>query len=80
MSIRSQIILGEAIDNTTPRSFTADARYYPAYVRVAGKWEPAMFTWEQIKVARERAAKNPEDMPKRAGWFARLHGWFLAKF
>jgi len=71
MSIQSRILLSEAVDNTE-RKFGSANRYYPVYVRVAGQWQPALFTRAQLDEARTRAIDNPEDMPPRAGTWSRL--------
>lgn len=76
--IRSQILMPEAVENTA-RRFGSAQRYYPAYIRRAGKWEPAAFTYNELHSAIERAAKNPEDIPPRSDWLRRLFGWAAGK-
>lgn len=49
----------------TQRRFGEDPSYYPVLVKwPSGVEEVALFTPEQLLVARERGAKNPEDTQK----------------
>lgn len=54
------------------RKFGSDTLYASAWVRVSSKWEPALFTADQIRVAMQRAASNPEDCRPRPGYVQRL--------
>jgi hypothetical protein len=75
---RSQILMSEGVENTE-RKFGSANRYYPAYVNRAGRWEPALFTRGELLDAIDRATVNPEDVPPRAHWIARLRGWLTGK-
>lgn len=66
--VRSRIYMSEGIDNAD-RRFGADTRYYPAYVQVSGKWEPALFTRHELHEACERAADNSEDIAPMEPWW-----------
>lgn len=75
--IRSQIIMGEAVENTD-RRFGSAQRYYPAYIRRAGQWEPAFFSYDQLNDAILRAKNNPEDVAPRSSIFTRFIQWLTA--
>jgi len=72
MNIKSTLHMVEHTSNTK-RKFGSTKTYYPAYLKLGnGDVVPALFTENQIWEARERATQNPEDVPPRAGFFARL--------
>ena len=50
---------------------TGAGTYVAVWVEEEGKEECLLFTENQIEVARKRAAKNPEDIPKK-GWLTDL--------
>lgn len=63
--IRSRMYLSEHVDNKNPHQ-AADKVYYPCWVQdptLPGGRIPALFTYEQIRDAVDRARKNPEDCP-----------------
>jgi len=71
--VKSYIDMNEKVENKG-RHVAADSYYFPCYVHTAGGMDaPALFTEEQLKVALERAVKNSEDVPERAGWFSRMY-------
>lgn len=58
--VRSRIHTTEALRNGD-RSFGSALHYYPAIVVSKGVEHRALFTEDQLNVAIERAARNPED-------------------
>jgi hypothetical protein len=62
--MESQIIISEKVDNKD-RRFGQNKTYYPAIIiDQDGFKSNALFTGDQIQVAKERADSNPEDLPK----------------
>lgn len=62
--IDSRIVLSEKIVNTE-RKFGANEAYYPAFMSKTDDREGGvalLFTENELKVAAERAAANPEDV------------------
>ena len=67
--IQSTIHLDEVVVNKD-RKFGANREYYPVIVRTDDDQEaPALFTENEIAVARERAVENPEDCPEKKKTF-----------
>lgn len=58
--IRSRIHTTEAMRNSD-RSFGSALHYYPVTILDKGVEHRALFTEDQLNVAIERAARNPED-------------------
>ena len=56
--------LGELVwvENAS-RKFGSATQYWAVHVEVDGEVVPLMLTWNEFKKLRDRAAKNPEDMP-----------------
>tara|TARA_Y100000310_G_scaffold345017_1_gene461198 strand:- start:2705 stop:2923 length:219 start_codon:yes stop_codon:yes gene_type:complete len=51
------------------RKFGANDQYYAIWVEDGNKKEECLlFTKYQLTAARQRAAKNPEDIPKKGFW------------
>jgi len=62
--MRSEIDTSERVENED-RRFGSWRHYYPAMI----DGEPALFTKDQLEVAKERAQRNPEDIPEdRTFW------------
>lgn len=59
-TVRSRIIIGEAVSNSNPR-FGSARRYYPVVIQSTVGEQRALFTQDQISVAIERSVANPED-------------------
>ena len=56
------------VDNKD-RKFGANKEYYAIWVEDCNKKERCLlFTKHQLAAARHRAAKNPEDLPKKGFW------------
>ena len=56
----------------TQRKFGANSEYYAIWIENAKKQEKCLlFTEHELNRARDRADKNPEDIPKK-GFFADL--------
>jgi len=56
--------LGELVRvENASRKFGSATEYCAVHVEVDGEVEPLMLTPREYTLARERAAKNPEDMP-----------------
>lgn len=54
------------------RRFGANNEYYAVWVEnTKGKEYPLLFTEREVRVATERAQKNPEDIPQK-GFFTDL--------
>jgi len=63
--MKSKIYLEDEIGNTE-RKFGAAMSYQPVlFIDMDGNETPGMFTRHEMKIARERAARNPEDMPEK---------------
>ncbi len=74
ISIDSKIKLSEKVKNRE-RRFGSWTHYYPVIIESAdGTRTPALFTDHQIHEAIERAAKNPEDIPRAGGLWDLLFG------
>lgn len=75
--MRSRIYAQDRVDNTE-RKFGSAQAYYPAVLHTEGVAGdiPMLFTGQQIDEAMERAAKNPEDVPKPKTWLEKLVAWF----
>ena len=57
-----------AVDNKD-RKFGANERYYAIRIEDRKKQEKCLlFTGHQLTVAKDRAAKNLEDIPKKSFW------------
>ena len=69
----SKIIMEEFVENQD-RKFGSQLMYYPCIVVLDGEESPALFTANQIKEAKTRAQKNPEDVPGDASFWDRLFG------
>lgn len=70
----SILFLAEKVENKQ-RRFGGDQHYYPAVVVCPdGEKTHALFTGDQISKARQRATVNPEDIPERKGFLARIFG------
>ena len=77
MRIKSVIYLHEEVKNQD-KKFGANDSYYPVYIKYTdGSYDAAFFTENDLKVAKERAEKNPEDVPEKASLFWRLIGLFI---
>jgi hypothetical protein len=69
MKIDSIIYVNEVVENTE-RKFGSALEYYPVYIKNAdGDYVPAMFTLNELEIAIKRAANNPEDTPRKSGWW-----------
>jgi signal-transduction protein with cAMP-binding, CBS, and nucleotidyltransferase domain len=56
--------LGELVRvENARRKFGSAKEYCAVYVEAEGRVEPLMLTLQEYALARERATKNPEDMP-----------------
>ena len=64
MAIQSNLDLRERVENKKFRFGQTD-HYYPCMVQTEHGEKPALFTIDQIEVALERAAANPEDIPRK---------------
>jgi hypothetical protein len=63
--MKGRIFFSERVNNKG-RTFGADTTYIPAIVVGRdGSEMQALFSVNQITVALERAARNPEDLPKQ---------------
>ena len=63
-NIEGEVILSEMVNNTEHK-FGEQSSYFPVNVIMEnGETIPALFTKDQIDTAVERAARNPEDIPK----------------
>ncbi len=72
MGIESRIVLAEVVENKE-RRFGAALEYYPAYIEYRdGEMTPALFTADELNVARRRAKRNMEDIPREKGFFEKL--------
>lgn len=59
--VKSRVICQERVTNRK-RRFGANAHYYPAHVEtMTGLTKRALFTEDQLAIAIQRAAANPED-------------------
>jgi len=68
MAKNGNIILVE----NTEKKFGAADEYFAVWVQnTKGKEFPLMFTERELRIAIERAEKNPEDVPKK-GFFTDL--------
>ena len=66
--MKSKIYLKEEVGNKD-RKFGSSLSYYPVMVEDPdGNETPALFTRSQLKEARVRAARNPEDIPNESFW------------
>jgi hypothetical protein len=69
MPIESKILTKEKVRNKN-RLFGSTTDYFPVFIKLDdGKETPALFTENELKVAMERAAKNPEDISTAGGGF-----------
>lgn len=62
------------------RKFGSANQYAHVWVRIGyskDTWD-LLLTQEELENARDRAKKNPEDLPARPGWLSRLLGRLLA--
>lgn len=64
---RNRIDTLERVENID-RRFGSASQYHVVWVRGCAGWKPALFTDDQIRVATERAAANPEDVTRRVRW------------
>ena len=72
--MKSVIYLKEEVPNTA-RIFGSGLSYYPVMVEDGdGNETPALFTRAQLKEARMRAARNPEDLPAEETFWKGLFG------
>jgi len=72
--MESKINLTEEVPNKG-RTFGSLLSYYPVMIVDSdGHETPALFTRSQIKEAKERAARNPEDIPEGQTFFEWLFG------
>ena len=74
--MHSKIYLDDKVPNTE-RRFGQAPEYYPVMIVTGSRRFPAMFTPAQISEAMERAAGNPEDIPKPGLW-QRFKTWLTA--
>lgn len=72
--MKSEIHIKEEVENKD-RKFGSDLSYYPVMIidRDANR-TPALFTRAQVKEAKDRAKKNPEDIHGEKTFFERLMG------
>jgi len=62
--MKGKIFLSEEVGNKD-RRFGQALSYQPAMIIDRdGNEQPALFTRDQIKEAKDRAARNPEDVPE----------------
>ena len=54
------------------RKFGENRAYFKGYVKVGGQYRPALFTYDVLNDAIDRAARQPEDAPKDPSFFKRL--------
>jgi len=67
--MKSKIILKEAVPNKD-RKFGSQKRYFPAkLVLDTGEEVKALFTYDQLEVARSRASRNLEDFPEEESFW-----------
>jgi len=72
--MKSKILLSEEVPNTA-RIFGSGLSYYPVMIEDGdGNETQALFTRAQIKEAKERAARNPEDLPAEETFWKGLFG------
>lgn len=73
INVKSKIDVREGVENKQ-RMFGSAQKYFPAIVVTpAGDEVPALFTEDQIRIAKERGKKNVEDFPtKKGGLFSFL--------
>lgn len=70
--VESKIVMDEEVENKD-RTFGSCLSYFPAYVvMVDGKEVPALFTFDQLNDAMQRANRNTEDMPTETSFFSWL--------
>ncbi len=67
--IDSSIDTHEVVENKD-RKFGAQLEYYPCMI----DGEPALFTYGDLVSAKERAARNPEDIPEDKSFWDSLWG------
>jgi hypothetical protein len=70
---RSRIYMSDGVVNDNRQAWNESEGFYPAYIKRAGRWEPALFLHTDINEAIRRAAKphNADDMPPRLRWWQR---------
>ena len=70
----SKIKMTEVVLNKD-RRFGSNLQYYPCHIiLVDGTEVNALFTYNQIKVAVNRAGRNPEDIPEDKSLWTMLFG------
>ncbi len=69
----SKILMTEKVENKE-RKFGSQLEYYPCKIITPSGEANALFTKNQIEVAIERAARNPEDIPQDISFFDFLFG------
>ena len=71
--MKSKIFIEEKVDNKEMK-FGETTEYFPARVEYSDSdIKNALFTENEIKVAIERANKNPEDVPEKTIWEALIN-------
>lgn len=63
--MKSRIYINDAVKNQDKEVMAAD-QYFPCIIVINGYDKAALFTRSQIRVAIDRARKNPEDIPKES--------------
>ncbi len=76
--IRSKLYIFDVVKNTNAHKASQE-KYFQCYVEVNGLvWKAALFTDSQVRIALNRAKKNPEDIlpmsivPHKASFLQRL--------